>query len=118
MLADNRLHPRVATNLEVKAGIPGESSQARVVDISLGGVTIKGDGELARVLVLNQDNPQGESADHVVCFDLPTQEFSNVCRLVNIQRLSQVELEFGLKFLELDMRDVASISVYINNHVR
>lgn len=118
MLTDNRLHPRVVTNLEVKVGIPGDNTCARIIDISLGGVTIKGDDELARLLNLGKGGVQAEGGDHVVCFDLPTQAFSNVCRLVNVRRLSQAEFEFGMKFIELDMRDVASISDYINNHVR
>ena len=118
MLADSRLYPRVATNLEARVGNPGDNSnsQAWITDISLGGVTIKGDNELAQVLT--QDNPQGEVGEHVVCFDLSTLVFNNVYRLVHVRRLSQAEFEFGMKFLELGVHDVAGISDYINNHVR
>ncbi|WP_432470885.1 PilZ domain-containing protein [Amphritea sp. HPY] len=116
MLADSRLHPRVVTSLEVKVGTHGDNTHARIIDISLGGVTIKGDGELAQALAL--ENSQGEGGEHQLSFDLPSQAFSKLCRLVHVRRLSQIEYEFGLKFLELNLNDVAAISDYINNHVR
>ncbi|GGK78971.1 PilZ domain-containing protein [Amphritea balenae] len=116
MLSDNRLHPRVATDISVKVGIPGDNSGARIIDISLGGITISGSDELAQVLTLDQENPS-VIREHVISFSLPSSEFSEVCRLVNIRRLSQSKFEFGMKFVDLNSRDVASISDYINNHV-
>lgn len=115
MLTDSRLHPRVATDLPVIVGIPGDKTGARIIDISLGGITVSGNLELAQILKLDPEDPKALS-EHVVSFDLPSSEFSEVCRLVHVRRLSQNSFEFGMKFLDLNPRDVASISDYINNH--
>ena len=114
--ADRRLYPRVNADLEVKIGIPGDNTGARIVDISLGGVSIKGNHELATILKLDLDQPHG--CNHMVSFDLSSKKLSILCRLVHVRRLSQHDYVFGINFLSLDESDVASLSGYIDSRAR
>lgn len=118
MLADNRIHPRVQTELAVEIGIPGDRTGAKIIDMSLGGVTIRGSHVLAHMMMPELETPVSVGREFVISFSLPFSEFSEVCRLVHVRRLSQSDFEFGMKFIELSPRDLASISDYINNHVR
>ncbi|MEH6577985.1 MAG: PilZ domain-containing protein [Amphritea sp.] len=116
VLADRRLHPRVNVDLEVKIGISGDNTGARIVDISLGGVSIKGNHELATILKLDLDQPHG--CDYMVSFDLPGKHLSILSRLVHVRRLSQHDYVFGIKFLNLSAEDIESLSDYINSRAR
>lgn len=116
MLTDSRLHPRVETDLEVQVGIPGDNTGARIINISVGGMAIRGNQELEQVLKTANANARGVS-EHVVSFSMPAGELSEVCRLVHVRRLSQSRFEFGLKFVELNPRDRQIISNYVASHV-
>ncbi|SER03914.1 PilZ domain-containing protein [Amphritea atlantica] len=116
MLTDSRLHPRVDADFEVRVGIPGDNTGARIINISLGGVAIQGSQALVQVLKNDNANPKGVS-EHVVSFSMPDGELSEVCRLIHIRRLSQSRFEFGMKFVDLNPQDEQIIASYVDRHV-
>jgi len=116
VLTDSRLHTRVEADFEVRVGIPGDNTGARIVNISLGGIAILGNQALEQVLKNGYANARGIS-DHVVSFTIPGGELSEVCRLVHVRRLSESRFEFGMKFVGLNRKNREIISNYVNRHV-
>ncbi|WP_296055967.1 PilZ domain-containing protein [uncultured Amphritea sp.] len=116
MLTDSRLHPRAEADFEVRVGIPGDNTGARITNISLGGIAIRGGQALEQVLKADYANTRG-TREHVVSFTMPGGELSEVCRLVHVRRLSQNSFEFGMKFVGLNSHDTEIISTYIDRHV-
>ncbi|WP_299197087.1 PilZ domain-containing protein [uncultured Amphritea sp.] len=116
MLTDSRLHPRVETDFEVQVGIPGDNTGARIINLSVEGLAIRGSQALEQVLKTDNVSAKGVS-EHVVSFSMPEGELTEVCRLVHVRRLSQSRFEFGLKFVELNPQDMQIIANYVNSHV-
>jgi hypothetical protein len=117
VLTDSRIHPRVETDFEVKVGIPGDNSGARIISMSVGGIAIRGNHQLEDILKLDNADAKGV-LEHIVSFSMPGGELSEICRLVHVRRLSQEHYEFGLKFIDLNPQDTVIIADYVDRHRR
>ncbi len=117
ILRDSRLYPRAQADLAARVGMPGADQDGRILNISLAGLLISGDDQLAGLLSLGSEVKQA-AAEQLISFSLFTQELSEVCRVIHVRRLSQSRYEFGLKFVQLSEESEQIIGDYVEQQLR
>lgn len=117
ILRDSRLYPRAQTDLETWIGMPGADQPGQILNISLAGLLVAGDDQLAAMLSLDSDVKQA-AAEQLISFTLRSQALSEVCRVIHVRRLSQNRYEFGLKFIQLSEESEQIIADYVEQQLR
>lgn len=114
--AEKRLNPRVITDIPVSVGLPAENNCGRIVNISIDGIAIQCDLEMAEKLKQNPSDPR-YSGEHQVSFSLPDNDLSLLCRVVHVRRLSQKSFEVGLRFISIEHSDRMTLLNFVNDQL-
>lgn len=118
MPQENRLHPRVRTDITAALTCAlGQKADVIVRNISPGGMMIDGDILLKEQLALIENNSSNPTPVEISIliplpgFSLPLQAR---CRLVFIRRLSQTEFNFGFRFFDISEQDAERLQEYVD----
>ncbi len=118
-MSELRLFPRIATQLEAEASNhQGDQQMVKVRNLSPGGLMI--DSDLAFRDMISAPPAQGMIASPIeisICFRLPEDPipFRNRCRLVFVRRLSQLEFNFGFRFVDMSQEMAARLDRYVRS---
>ncbi|MEH6627358.1 MAG: PilZ domain-containing protein [Motiliproteus sp.] len=118
-MSELRLFPRINTQLQVEvSNQQDESCQAWVRNISPGGIMIDGDLAFKEMIAVNLDkDPLAKPVEVNILCRLPNDPvpFRSRCRLVFVRRLSQLEFNFGFRYVELGSEMAGKMHRYVGN---
>ncbi|WP_027855153.1 PilZ domain-containing protein [Marinobacterium litorale] len=113
MQLERRLHPRVATDLSGLVRFEGQAYPVSLVNISLSGFLIEGDGELTKL----QAPPGCGGLDVQLRFQLDGEPINALCRVVYKRRLSINRTALGLTIISLPDDEVAIVDRFVERHL-
>lgn len=112
MHVERRLHPRLNTDLGGEIHCQGESFLVRVINLSLSGLVVEGEGPLAALFA----SGGAKTLELALRFSLEGQQIQGRCRVVYRRRLSINRVALGLNILSLD--DQPQTEALIDRHIR
>ncbi|OMH36568.1 PilZ domain-containing protein [Motiliproteus sp. MSK22-1] len=118
-MSELRFFPRVNTELRVEVtNLYGDTTEAWVRNISPGGVMIDGDLSFKEIITLGSArNPSATPVEVTINFKLNNdpESFNSRCRLVFVRRLSQLEFNFGFRFVGISTEMAHRLQRYVAN---
>ncbi|MCW8884595.1 MAG: PilZ domain-containing protein [Motiliproteus sp.] len=120
-MSELRLFPRVQTQLQVEVSNQlKETAQAWVRNLSPGGMMIDGDIAFKEMISANLDkDPLVKPIEVTVTLRLPNDPvpFRSSCRLVFVRRLSQLEFNFGFRFVDMGAEMAGKLQRYVSRSI-
>ena len=117
-MSELRLFPRVQTQLQIEIENElGETAQAWVRNLSPGGMMIDGDIAFKELISVSLDkDPLVKPIEVKVSCRLPNEPvpFRSRCRLVFVRRLSQLEFNFGFRFVDMGADNANRLQRYVS----
>jgi hypothetical protein len=116
MVTERRLHPRIATDLEAEIVSPRDRAllQARLLNLSLGGLRIGGNSGLRDQLTAD---PGSSPIQVEVSFELSGTVVRLTCRHIHTLRLSADAFEFGFKIVDYHNDAEARLEAFVAGHL-
>jgi hypothetical protein len=122
MSSERRYFPRVLADLDAEViNTQGERNTARLCNLSLGGLLLRGDANLQRLARQQQTNPGTPftPVEVQVRLSLPVGDgvvpASLLCRHLHTRRVAQDVYELGFKILTCDSADPEALGRYITS---
>ncbi len=116
-MSELRLFPRINTQLPVEvSNQQDESCQAWVRNISPGGIMVDGDLAFKEMVSVSLDrDPLAKPIVVNILCKLPDDPvpFRSRCRLVFVRRLSQLEFNFGFRFVDMGADMAGKLQRYV-----
>ena len=118
-MSDLRLFPRLHTELQVEiTNQRGETLSSRVRNLSPGGLMIDGDLTVKELIAIGVDqDPLARPIEVNICCQLNSDPvpFRSRCRLVFVRRLSQLEFNFGFRFVDVSAEMAERLENFVSN---
>ncbi len=118
-MSELRFFPRVHTELRVEVtNLYGDSAEAWVRNISPGGLMIDGDLSFKEIITVGPaNNHSAEPVEVTINLKLNSdpESFNSRCRLVFVRRLSQLEFNFGFRFVGISPEMAHRLERYVAN---
>lgn len=113
MSADRRLYPRVFADLSAQVNKGSDNFPVQVVDLSMSGFQIEGEGQLATLTA----EPGKPGVELSLDFQLAGEAVKSLCRVIYKRRLSVDRAALGLKILIIDDEARSAIERYVHSRL-
>jgi hypothetical protein len=118
MHVELRLNPRVSVDMPAELEpFRGECLDVRLINLSLSGVLVEGNGELEQLLHRSRGLAAGMPLELNLHFGLEQAPIHCHCRLIHSRRLAQDQFQMGMKILSIADSSQAELSRYISSRL-